>query len=143
MGLLGDRSDVKRRVTSPSLPATWAQRLKFFKMKQLDELYPPIITVRQPGGIIFPTGPGMGATQLGCAVKSLTLPAGNPPIMTVNEPMTTVPGPPGTQPANVHGVVVLEIRAAGWLPMSTLNAPVTIVITRLGCGTGVGTGAGG
>ena len=112
-------------------------------MKEFDELHPPIITVGQPGGKIFPTGLGMGATQLGCAVMSLTLAAGNPPIMTVVEPMATVPGPPGTQPAKVHGVVVLPIRAAGWLPMSTLNAPVTIVTGRAGCGTGVGTGAGG
>ena len=112
-------------------------------MKVFDKRYPPIITVRQPGGRILPTGPGMGATQLAWAVKSFTRAAGNPPIMTVNEPMTTVPGPPGTQPAKVHGVVVLLILAAGWLPINTLKAPVMIVITRLGCGTGVGTGAGG
>ena len=102
-----------------------------------------MITVGQPGGIIFPTGPGIGATQAGCAVKSLTLAAGIPPIITEVEPMTTVAGPPGTHPARVHGVVVLPILAAGWLPMSTLNAPVMIVTGSAGCGTGVGTGAGG
>jgi hypothetical protein len=117
--------------------------LKFFKMKQFYKLYPPIITVRHPGGIIFPTGLGMGATQLVCAVISFTLAAGIPPTMTVVDPMTTLAGPPGTQPAVVHGVVVLPIWAAGWLPMSTVNAPVIIVTGRAGCGTGVGVGAGG
>jgi len=72
-----------------------------------------MITVGQPGGIIFPTGAGIGATQAGCAVKSLTLAAGIPPIMTLLDPMTTVPGPPGTHPGKVHGVVVLPILAAG------------------------------
>ena len=32
MGLLGDRSEVKRRVASLGLPATRAYRLKFFEM---------------------------------------------------------------------------------------------------------------
>jgi hypothetical protein len=32
MGLLGDRSEVKRRVASPGLPATGANGLKFFEM---------------------------------------------------------------------------------------------------------------
>lgn len=57
--------------------------------------------------------------------------------------MTTIPGPPGTQPASKQGVVVLVTRAAGWFPMSTVNIPVIIVNGRAGCGTGVGTGAGG
>ena len=57
--------------------------------------------------------------------------------------MTTVPGPPGTQPASVHGVVVLVTRAAGWLPMRTVNMPVIMVNGSAGWGTGVGTGAGG
>ena len=112
-------------------------------MKVFDKRYPPIITVRQPGGRILPTGPGMGATQLAWAVKSFTRAAGNPPIRTVNEPMTTVPGPAGTQAGKTHGMVVLLTLAAGWLPMSTLNAPVMIGSGRAGCGTGVGVGAGG
>jgi hypothetical protein len=69
----------------------------------------------------------MGATQLGCAVISFTLAAGRPPIITVVDPITTVPGPPGTQPARRQGVVVLVTRAAGWLPMRTVNIPVIIV----------------
>ena len=102
-----------------------------------------MITVGQPGGKILPTGPGIGATQVGCMVISFTLAAGKPPIITVVEPLTTFPGPPGTQPGNTHGEVVLPTVAAGWLPMSTLNIPVTIGSGRAGCGKGVGTGAGG
>jgi hypothetical protein len=85
----------------------------------------------------------MGATQLECKVRSLTRAAGSPPIMTVVEPMTTLPGPAGTQPARRQGAVVLPICAAGKLPTNTVNAPVMIGIGRDGCGTGVGTGAGG
>jgi len=71
------------------------------------------MTVGQPGGRIFPTGEGIGATQAECRVISLTLAAGSPPIMTVVEPIDTIPGPPGTQPGKVHGVVVLVTVAAG------------------------------
>ena len=95
------------------LPTTRAYGFQFFKVMLFDKRYPPIITVGQPGGIIFPTGLGIGATHAGCAVKSLTLAAGIPPIMTVVEPITTVAGPPGTQAGSVHGVVVLPILAAG------------------------------
>ena len=96
-----------------------------------------------PGGRIVPFGPGMGATQLECMVVSLTLPAGIPPTITVDEPIITVPGAHGTQPPVRHGPVVLPILAAGWPPMSTLNAPVIIGSGTPGCGIGVGTGAGG
>jgi hypothetical protein len=143
MGLLGDRANVEGFVASSGLPATGAEGLKFFKMKQFNRFYPPIITVGQPGGIILPTGAGMGATQLICAVMSFTLPAGIPPIMTVIEPMATVPGPAGTQPAVRHGTVVLPTLAAGCPPMMTLNAPMIIGSGKPGCGAGVGTGAGG
>ena len=102
-----------------------------------------MITVGHPGGRIFPTGPGIGATQLACAVMSFTLAAGKPPTITVKEPMTTVAGPPGTQAGSVQGVVMLPIRAAGMLPISTLNAPVIIVTGRAGWAEGVGVGAGG
>ncbi len=103
----------------------------------------PIITVGQPGGKIVPFGPGIGATQLECMVMSPTLAAGIPPIMTVKEPMTTFPGPAGTQPAVMHGPVVLPTLAAGCPPIITLKAPMIIGSGRPGCGTGVGTGAGG
>jgi len=101
-------------------------------MKRFDERYPPIITVGHPGGKIFPTGLGMGATQLACVVMSFTLAAGIPPTMTVVEPIATVPGPAGTQVGSTHGVVMLPIWAAGWPPMSTVNAPVIIVRGRAG-----------
>jgi hypothetical protein len=55
----------------------------------------------------------MGATQLACMVMSPTLAAGIPPIMTVAEPLVTVPGPAGTQPAVVQGPVILPNLAAG------------------------------
>jgi len=101
------------------------------------------MTVGHPGGRIFPVGLGMGATQAGWVVMSLTLAAGRPPIMTVADPMMTVPGPPGTQPGRVHGVVMLVTRAAGCFPISTVNMPVMMVSGIAGWGTGVGTGAGG
>lgn len=50
---------------NPRATAYRAQWFKCFKVEQLDKLYPPMITVGHPGGRIFPTGPGMGATQLG------------------------------------------------------------------------------
>jgi hypothetical protein len=56
----------------------------------------------------------MGATQLACMVMSPTLAAGIPPIMTVAEPLVTVPGPAGTQPAVVQGPVILPNLAAGY-----------------------------
>jgi len=71
------------------------------------------MTVGHPGGMILPTGLGMGATQAGWAVRSLTLAAGSPPTMTLVDPMTTLAGPPGTHPGKVHGVVVLPTLAAG------------------------------
>jgi len=76
-------------------------------------------------------------------VMSVILAAGIPPTITVADPMTTFPGPAGTQPAVIQGPVVLPTVAAGWPPMRTLNAPVTIGSGKPGCGTGVGTGAGG
>ena len=101
-------------------------------MKQFNERYPPIITVGHPGGKIFPTGLGMGATQLACAVMSFTLAAGLPPTKTVVEPIATLPGPAGMQLGSIHGVVMLPSWAAGWLPMSTVNAPVIIVTGSAG-----------
>jgi len=71
------------------------------------------MTVGHPGGRILPTGEGIGATQAECIVISLTRAAGSPPIITVDDPFTTVPGPPGTQPGKRQGVVVLVTVAAG------------------------------
>src|ERR1043165_3408501 len=105
--------------------------------------HPPMMTVGQPGGRILPVGPGIGATQETCAVMSLTRAAGRLPISTVNEPRATMPGPAGTQPGSVQGVVVSVERAAGWLPTSTVNSPVMSVSGRAGWAEGLGTGAGG
>jgi hypothetical protein len=85
----------------------------------------------------------MGATQLMWADMSLTRAAGMLPISTVNEPRAIIPGPPGTQPAGMHGVVVSVARAAGMLPMRTVGSPLTMVKGMGGWGRGVGTGAGG
>jgi len=91
----------------------------------------------------LPTGPGMGATQDACAVKSLTLAAGIIPINTEVDPMETIPGPAGTHAGKVHGPVVLPIIAAGCPPISTVNIPVRMGSGRAGCADGAGTGAGG
>ena len=48
VGLLGDKSEVKRRVASSVLPATRAERLEFFKMKKLDE--PTLQSANHYGG---------------------------------------------------------------------------------------------
>src|SRR4051812_46216634 len=101
------------------------------------------MTVGQPGGMILPTGEGVGATQDACRVMSFTRAAGLPPTSTVNEPSRTLPGPPGTQPGSMQGVVVLPRVAAGMLPTITVKTPSMSVSGSAGCGAGVGTGAGG
>lgn len=74
---------------------------------------------------------------------SSTLAAGGPPTITVLEPFTTVPGPPGTHPAKTQGIVLLPTLAAGKFPISTVGAPDIIGKGIAGCETGVGLGAGG
>src|SRR3954463_13266706 len=60
------------------------------------------------------------------------------------DPEMTIPGPAGTQPGSMHGMVWPVMTAAGRLPMSTVGAPGGISISgSAGCGTGGGTGAGG
>ena len=71
----------------------------------------------------MPVGLGIGATQVGCEVISPTRAAGRPPIMTVADPIATIPGPPGTQEANTQGTVVLVTCAAGIPPISTVGTP--------------------
>lgn len=92
---------------------------------------------------MLPTGDGIGATQAACDVMSPTRAAGNEPISTVAEPFATRPGPPGTQPGNMQGAVVLVTVAAGLPPISTVGTPLMIAKGNAGCGTAVGTGAGG
>lgn len=72
-------------------------------------------------------GEGIGAEQAGCAVLSPTRAAGNPLMKTENDPLITIPGPPGTQPARVHGIVRLDRTAAGFLSISTVGTPVIMV----------------
>ncbi len=84
-------------------------------------LHPPIMTVGQPGGKIFPTGDGIGATQLACSVMSLIRAAGSIPMSTLVEAFMTIPGPAGTHPGNMQGIVVSVIRAAGNIPIITLG----------------------
>ena len=111
--LLRGAPDFERRAPAGDRLALRAAGLERLEVQQLDLPYPPIITVGQPGGRIFPTGDGMGATQVVCAVMSFTRAAGSPPIRTVAEPIATMPGPAGTQDGKTQGVVVLVTRAAG------------------------------
>jgi hypothetical protein len=100
-------------------------------------------TVGQHGGMIFPVGAGIGATQLECAVMSAIRAAGKPPISTVSEALAIMPGPAGTHAGRMQGTVESDNRAAGGPPMSTLGWPETMAKGSGGWGTGVGVGAGG
>ena len=92
----------------------------------------------------MPTGDGIGATHDECAVMSLRRAAGRLPIITVDEPIAIMPGPPGTQPGSMHGVDMLVSVAAGALPIITVMQHADPMVRgRPGCGIGVGTGAGG
>ncbi len=88
-------------------------------------------------------GLGIGATQPVWAVMSPTRAAGMFSISTVPDPRAIIPGPLGTQPGSVQGVVVSVSRAAGWPPISTVAAPLMMVNGSAGWAEGVGTGAGG
>jgi hypothetical protein len=87
---------------------------------------------------------GMGATQLVCDVMSPMRAAGRFAIITVAEPMATMPGPAGTQVGSMHGCDMSVTRAAGTPPIITVGAPGGIMASGSGgCGSGVGVGAGG
>lgn len=66
-----------------------------------------------------------------------------PPINTLEEPWAIMPGPPGTHPINMQGMVVSVVRAAGLPPIKTVGQPFMIASGIAGCGVGVGTGAAG
>ena len=85
----------------------------------------------------------MGATQEVCAVISLILAEGNMLDFTVIEPLTIIPGPPGTHPGSMHGAVLHKAVAAGFPPIITVGFPSINASGSPGCGAGVGTGAGG
>lgn len=128
-------------VASRSGATNGTYRSQRFKVR---ELHPPIDTVGQPGPMTLPVGEGIGATQLACAVMSLTRAAGSLPIITVMEPRVIIPGPPGTQPGSMHGTDCDVAVAAGRPPISTVaHVLLTMVSGSAGCGSGVGTGAGG
>ncbi len=94
--------------------------------------------------MIIPVGEGIGATQEACKVWSVIRAAGMPPINTVGEPWMIMPGPAGTQPGSMQGIVWSEMRAAGMPPIITVGSPGGMIISgKPGCGTGVGTSAGG
>lgn len=62
-----------------------------------------MFTVVQQGGMILPTGLGMGATQIKWAVMSLARAAGSLAIVTVADPFAIIPGPPGAQLGSMQG----------------------------------------
>jgi hypothetical protein len=94
--------------------------------------------------MILPTGLGIGAMQEGCDVISPILAAGRLLIITVKDPMAMVPGPAGMHGIKVHIFVISETRAAGIIPIITVTAQGGIMGSgNAGCGTMVGTGAGG
>ena len=85
-----------------------------------------------PGPLTEPTGEGIGATHEVCAVIAPTYAAGRPPIRTFVEPCATIPGPAGTQPGSMHGVVIEVIVAAGFPPIRTFGLPWMMVSGRPG-----------
>ena len=71
-------------------------------------------------------------------------PAGMFVIITLEEPMATMPGPAGTQLGSMHGVEMLPTMAAASELIITVGAVAeTMVSGRAGWATGVGVGAGG
>jgi len=104
-----------------------------------------MMTVGAPGGRILPVGLGIGATQLVKAIMSPTRAAGRLLIITVEDPLETIPGPAGMQGGIMHGAVLVPTTAAGILAISTLGtAPAGMSMIGIGgCGIGVGVGAGG
>lgn len=62
-----------------------------------------MFTVVQHGGMILPTGLGMGATHVKWAVMSLARAAGSLAMVTVADPLATMPGPAGTQLGSMQG----------------------------------------
>ena len=102
------------------------------------------MTVGQQGGRIFPTGPGIGATQEAWTVMSFIRAAGSFMVITVPDPLAIMPGPPGTQPGSMQGSDWLVTTAASILPILTVGTVAVLIISgRPGWGVGVGTGAGG
>lgn len=103
-----------------------------------------MMTFTEQGGMILPVGQGIGPTQPGKLTMSPRRAAGLPPVNTVIDPITIVPGPPGTQPGIIQGKVWLVTIAAGRLLIKTVGTTAGMIwIGMGGCGKGVGVGAGG
>jgi hypothetical protein len=141
---LNNRGNPERVVGLVRQTAMRTDRAKCFKMFETQPNQPPISTVGQQGGMILPTGLGIGATHVGCAVRSPILAAGSELISTVMDPLAMLPGPAGVHGIKVHIFVISETRAAGSIPINTVIAQGGIMRSgNAGCGTMVGTGAGG
>src|SRR5579872_6958857 len=105
---------------------------------------PPMMTVGAPGGRILPVGLGIGATQDGNDIMSLTRAAGRPPNITVVDPMATIPGAPGMHGGTIHGPVILPSSAAGRFSISTVETQLFRSGNGIGgFAIGVGVGSGG
>ena len=50
-------------------------------------------------------------------------------MSTVGEPIMIIPGPPGTQPGRMQGMVWSPMHAAGKLPIRTVGAPGGMIIS--------------
>ena len=102
------------------------------------------MTVGAPGGMILPVGLGIGATQPVHETMSPTRAAGRPLMITVELPLATMPGPLGTHGGIVHTLVIEVIVAASRLQILIVGWVALMIGCGIGgCGTGVGTGAGG
>ena len=74
------------------------------------------MTSDEQGACTFPVGAGIGATQAVCAVMSSFRAAGRDVTRTVNEPISIMPGPAGTQPGKTFrltGQGMPSFRAEG------------------------------
>ena len=103
-----------------------------------------MMTLGEQGGIIFPVGLGIGATHPVHDTRSPSRAAGSPDMMTVEEPLATIPGPFGTQVGRVQTLVMLVTVAASRPLIFTVGCVALMMGCGIGgCGIGVGTGAGG
>lgn len=103
-----------------------------------------MITVGEQGGMILPVGLGMGATQPENATISPNRAAGRKFIITLEEPLATIPGPLGTQVGMVQTLVMLVTTAASSMLIFTVGTVALMMGWGIGgCATGVGTGAAG
>jgi hypothetical protein len=113
---LGDRADNERPGLTSAGSTGRTNGPESFEVLLAHSVQPPMITLGEQGGIILPVGQGIGATHEVNATKSFTRAEGNPVIITVKEPIATMPGPAGTQGTSLHGVVI-EVTVAAASPL--------------------------